>query len=271
LAAAEAEAHAIPGAATTVLDAAGCCSLEPALARSAVEIAGGILSPHDESGDAYAYTNQLAQACRERAVEFRFGATLAGFETSGDEIIGARLKADSELVRADVFVLALGSYSPLAARELGLKLPVYPVKGYSVSLPVADQSAAPTVSIADVQKKISMSRLGTVLRAAGTAEIAGYDLTLTEARARNVLNSVLDLFPEAGDPAEVKYWTGLRPMTPDGPPILGGSSYRNLYLNTGHGTLGWTMAAGSGKIIADLISGGRAEISLDGMTLARYE
>lgn len=270
-AAAEVTAHSGPGAVAEVLDAGRCHSFEPALRHSTVDIAGGILTPHDESGDAYAYTTGLAEVCREHGVTFRLNATISGFETSGSAITGVRLKTVGEPLPADAFVLALGSYSPLLARSLGLRLPVYPVKGYSITLPVAESAAAPTVSIADVQKKISMSRLGDRLRAAGTAEIAGYDLTLTEARCRNVLSTVSELFPKAGDPAKVEFWTGLRPLTPDGPPILGGTSYRNLYLNTGHGTLGWTMATGSGKIIADLISGRPAEISLDGMTLARYE
>jgi len=271
LAAAEIEAHDNADAVIEILDPDACRRVEPALAQAAVDIVGGILTPHDESGDAYAYTVGLAQVCRDKGVEFQLDTTISGFETSASEITGVRLKGQEEVRSADAFVLALGSYSPLLARGLGLELPVYPVKGYSVSLPVRDTSAAPTVSIADVQKKVSMCRLGDVLRAAGTAEIAGYDLTLSEARARNVLKSVMEIFPHAGDPAEAKFWTGLRPLTPDGPPILGGSSYRNLFLNTGHGTLGWTMAAGSGKITADLISGRRAEIELDGMTMARYE
>ena len=272
LAAAEIEAHSgDDGTVVEVLDRAACQRIEPALSQSSVDLVGGIFTPHDESGDAYAYTVKLAQACRDKGVEFQLNKTISGFETKASEITGLRLKGDDEVRTADAFVLALGSYSPLLARELGLKLPVYPVKGYSVSLPVGNAGAAPTVSIADVQKKISMCRLGDVLRAAGTAEIAGYDLTLSEPRARNVLKSVMEIFPHAGDAAEAKFWTGLRPLTPDGPPILGGSSYRNLFLNTGHGTLGWTMAAGSGKITADLISGQRAEIDLDGITIARYE
>jgi len=271
LAARGAQARADGEAVEQVLDATGCIAVEPALAHAAVDIAGGILTPHDASGDAYLYTTRLAEACRELGVTFRFGATISGFESRGGEVTGVRLRGEDGLVQADVFVLALGSYSPLLARGLGLNIPVYPVKGYSVTLPVEDSDKAPTISIADAEKKISMSRLGDKLRAAGTAEIAGYDLTLTEARSRNVLDTVLELFPQSGDAAKVESWTGLRPMTPDGPPVLGGSSYRNLYLNTGHGTLGWTMAAGSGKITADLISGQSAEISLDGMTIARYE
>ena len=271
LAAAELVAHGGAEIVAQALDSDGCRRVEPALKTTGIDIAGGILTAEDESGDAFAYTEQLADLCKGLGVEFRFGATVLGFDTDSSSITGIRLKDTDQTLSADAFVLALGSYSPLLARALGLKLPVYPVKGYSVTIPVTNQSAAPTISMSDVQRRISMSRLGNQLRAAGTAEIAGYDVSLSDGRCQNVLDGVKDLFPQAGDTSQAKFWTALRPMTPDGPPIIGGSSYRNLFLNTGHGTLGWTMATGSGKIVADLISGQRPEISLDGMTMARYE
>jgi D-amino-acid dehydrogenase len=176
----------------------------------------------------------------------------------------------SGAVLADAYVLALGSYSPLLARPLGLKLPVYPVKGYSITVPITDAAGAPESTVMDETHKVAVTRLGDRIRAGGTAELAGYDVTLREARRATLEHVVSDLFPAGGDVARAEFWTGLRPMTPDGTPIVGPTRYPNLYLATGHGTLGWTMAAGTGRLLADLLGGRKPEIDLDGLTLARY-
>ena len=172
---------------------------------------------------------------------------------------------------ADAYLVALGSYSPQMVRPLGLQLPVYPVKGYSLTLPIADARFAPESTIMDESHKVAVTRLGERIRVGGTAELAGFSLKLREARRATLNHVVTDLFPKGGDVAQAKFWCGLRPMTPDGTPILGGTPIANLYLATGHGTLGWTMAAGTGRVMADLISGRRPDISMDGLTAARYQ
>jgi D-amino-acid dehydrogenase len=171
---------------------------------------------------------------------------------------------------ADAYVVALGSYSPLLLRPLGLSIPVYPVKGYSLTVPIIDAARAPESTVMDETYKVAVTRLGDRIRVGGTAELMGYNLTLREARRDALDHVVTDLFAGGGDLSRATFWTGLRPMTPDGPPLIGATRYRNLYLNTGHGTLGWTMAAGSGRVLADIISGRRPEIDLAGLTVERY-
>ena len=166
--------------------------------------------------------------------------------------------------------LACGSYSPLLLKSLGIRLPVYPVKGYSITLPIQNDAAAPQGTLTDETYKVVITRLGNRLRAAGTAELAGYDLALRPARLATLKHVVRDLFPHAGDTSNAEAWAGLRPMTPDNPPVIGTTPYKNLFLNTGHGTLGWTMACGSGRLLADILSGRQPEIDLDGLTLARF-
>jgi D-amino-acid dehydrogenase len=252
--------------------------MEPALKAAKVDLVGGLLSKGDESGDARLFTEKLAEICKSMGVEFCFDAHISGFENQGSKLLAVRAKRTkkgretSEEIRleADAFVMALGSYSPLLARELGLKIPVYPVKGYAVTVPVSNPSASPSISLSDEDNRVVVTPMGDKLRAAGTAEIAGYDTSLTTSRCRNVLRVVKELFPDAGDAEKAEFWTGLRPMTPDGPPILGQAGPENLYLNTGHGTLGWTQACGSAQIVADLVSGVDQKISLDGLTIARY-
>jgi D-amino-acid dehydrogenase len=176
----------------------------------------------------------------------------------------------STLITGDAYVLALGSYSPLLARRLDLTLPVYPVKGYSLTLPITDPAGAPESTVMDETYKVAVTRLGDRIRVGGTAELGGYDLTLYPARRRPLDFVVSDLFPNGGDLSQANFWTGLRPMTPDGTPIIGPTRYGNLFLNTGHGTLGWTMAAGSGRLLADLISGRKPGIDASDLSLARY-
>jgi D-amino-acid dehydrogenase len=238
------------------------------LRASQEKIVGGLHFPGDESGDCFQFTQSLANLAQSQGVSFALDTHIERLEADGDRI--TRVHTDQGALTADACVLACGSYSPLLARPLGLRLPVYPVKGYSVTLPLTDAAAAPSGSVTDVTYKVVISRLGDKLRGAGTAELAGYDLSLPPSRLATIRHVLADLFPGAGDPAQAEPWCGLRPMTPDNPPLLGATKYQNLYLNTGHGTLGWTMACGSGKILADLVSGRPTDIDLNGLGLARF-
>ena len=170
----------------------------------------------------------------------------------------------------DAYLIALGSYSPLLLAPIGIRIPVYPVKGYSITVPITDASGAPESTVMDETHKVAVTRLGSRIRVGGTAELAGYTLQLHEARRRTLEHVVSDLFPRGGDLARAEFWCGLRPMTPDGTPVVGPTRLRNLYLATGHGTLGWTMAAGTGRVMADLISGRAPQIDIEGLTLDRY-
>ncbi|HUW38927.1 MAG TPA: D-amino acid dehydrogenase [Rhodocyclaceae bacterium] len=260
-------AHAVPQAALmreygcerVVKSAAECLEIEPALARSRVKLVGGTYTAGDESGDACKFTQALAERCAGRGVEFRYGLGIDSLLEASDRISGVRL-AGGETLKADAYVAALGSYTPLLLRPLGLRLPVYPAKGYSATIPLDADSVAPFVSLTDDQHKLVFSRLGQRLRVAGTAEFAGYDTALNEARCQALLARALTLFPRVGRCQEVEFWAGLRPATPSNVPLIGATRYRNLFVDTGHGTLGWTMACGSGRLIADLVSGRVPEI-----------
>ncbi len=233
-----------------------CVALEPALAAARPQLAGGIYAPGDESGDAYRFTVDLAGRCAERGVDFRYGHAVQGLRAERGRIIGVSVRAaggTNAVLEADAYVLALGCWSPLLARTLDLELPIYPVKGYSITLPVNDGDVAPRVSLTDEERKLVFSRLGPRLRVAGTAELAGYDQRVDIERCNGILERTFQLFPRAGDRAEVEYWAGLRPATPGNVPLVGASRYANLYLNTGHGTLGWTLACGSGQRLAALL------------------
>ncbi len=251
-----------------LLDRDGCIVHEPALARVRGKFVGGLRLPGDETGDCFRFTQALAAMAAALGVEFRYGTRIEQPNAVSGRIDGVATSSGS--VGADACVLALGSYSPLLARPLGLDLPVYPVKGYSITVPITDAGGAPESTVMDETHKVAVTRLGDRIRAGGTAELAGYSLKLRQARRATLDHVVADLFPDGGDISRAEFWTGLRPMTPDGTPIVGGTRYANLYLATGHGTLGWTMAAGTGRVIADLISGRRPEIDLDGLTLERY-
>jgi D-amino-acid dehydrogenase len=240
-----------------MVDARRCVEIEPALRR--VRLAGGSYSPIDESGDAHKFTQALAAVAARRGVQFRT-ARISGVEAQGGRIAGVRIEGAAQPLRADAYVLCLGSYSPIYARPLGVELAIYPLKGYSVTLPVADAANAYTVSLTDDEHKLVFSRLGERLRIAGTAELNGYNTELNEVRCRAILERAMQLFPGAGDPARAQYWTGLRPATPSNLPYIGATRYPNLYLNTGHGTLGWTHACGSGRAIADIVSARQPEI-----------
>ena len=250
------------------LDVDACVTVEPALARVAHKLAGGLRLPLDETGDCYRFTEQLSTLSRAQGVEFLFGIDVERLLVNAGRITAVRTQRGD--LRADNYVVAMGSYSPLLLRPVGIDLPVYPVKGYSLTLPVTAAEAAPVSTVMDETFKVAVTRLGDRIRVAGTAELTGYSLALKERRRRTVTHVVRDLFPDGGDIDQAAFWTGLRPMTPDGTPVIGPTPYRNLYLNTGHGTLGWTMSCGSGRVLADLINGNQPEIDIEGLTMQRY-
>ncbi len=262
-----------------LLDAAGCIGAEPALSRVEDKIAGGLRLPGDETGDCRLFTERLMRICKERGVTFNFGVETGrlvpnryrppGSVKVGDKIISVTVGTKS--VAADAFVMALGSYSTRWMSKRNIHVPVYPVKGYSITLPVTDPSGSPVSTVMDETYKVAITRLGDRIRVGGTAEISGFDLTLHESRRATLEKSVSDLFPDGGDLSRSSFWCGLRPMTPDGPPIIGATRYPNLFLNTGHGTLGWTMACGSGRILADIMSGRKPDIDVSELALSRYD
>lgn len=251
-----------------VLDRAGCVAAEPGLAGSAHLIVGGLRLPGDETGDCFKFTNALTKMAEAIGVSFRWGVTIEGIEAEAGRVTG--VQTDQGRFTADRYVLAMGPYSPQMVRHLGLKLPIYPLKGYSLTIDIEDESHAPISTVMDETYKIAITRLGSRIRVGGLAEIAGYDLSLNPRRRATLAKSVTELFGGAGDPSKALFWTGLRPLTPDGTPIIGATALSNLFLNTGHGTLGWTMAAGSGRVLADLITGRSPEIETDDLAYARY-
>ena len=227
-----------------------CVALEPALRNSREKVLGGLYDPHDESGDAHKFTVELARRCEQRGVRFRYGHAVTRIEAAGDRVEGV------DGLQGDAYVVALGSYSPLFLRPLGIRIPGYPLKGYSITL---ETKEGPTVSLTDEAAKIVISRLGNRLRAAGTAELTGYDTSINEVRCNAILQRIRTLFPSVV-PREVKTWAGLRPATPSNVPVIGRTRLANLFLNTGHGTLGWTLACGSGRALADIVSGRKPQV-----------
>jgi D-amino-acid dehydrogenase len=246
--------------------------VEPALASVAGTLVGGLRLPGDETGDCRLFTERLAEAAGRAGVSFLYGTTIDRLERRGDAIgsVWVRGPQGRRQLAADQYVLALGSYSRGLLAPLGLDLPVYPLKGYSLTVPIVDASAAPVSTVMDETYKIAITRFDDRIRVGGMAEVAGFDLRLNPRRRATLEKVVTDLFPRGGDVRAATFWTGLRPMTPDGTPVVGETRYGNLWLNTGHGTLGWTMACGSGKLLADLISRRRPEISAEGLAIGRY-
>jgi len=239
-----------------------CIAVEPALGYSKARFAGGIYAASDESGDAQLFTRKLAAACAANGVEFRFKVSVKHVEAARGRIERVVIDDESgieESLRADAYIVALGSYSPLLLNHLGMRLPVYPVKGYSVTLPLEPASVAPNISLTDHSRKIVMTRLGEQLRVAGTAELDGYNTEISEVRCEALVKRALELFPRIKRPEDPHFWTGLRPATPSNLPLIGRTRYPNLYLNTGHGTLGWTLACGSGRALADIVGGRKPE------------
>jgi D-amino-acid dehydrogenase len=259
--------HAIPQAALmrelgcdrVLKTATECLMIEPALRHAQVPILGGTFTAADESGDARQFVLALVERCRERGVHFRYDSSIDGLNAAGGRITGVRL-AGGDVLEADAYVLALGSYSPLLLRPLGMSLPVYPAKGYSLTIPIPPGCEAPTVSLTDDGCKLVYSRLGQRLRVAGTAEFCGYDTSVPVARCAPLQRRTRQLFPQLPQGEAVERWCGLRPATPSNVPLVCRSALSNLYLNTGHGTLGWTLACGSGRLLADLIDARPAEV-----------
>ncbi|WP_341892106.1 D-amino acid dehydrogenase [Variovorax sp. YR752] len=251
-----------------LLDRAGCIRHEPALARVQDKFVGGLLLPGDETGDCFKFTQNLAERAAQRGVKFLYGTDIHRLESEGGRIAGVVTGAGT--LKADAYLVALGSHSPTLLNPLGVRIPVYPVKGYSITVPITDASGAPESTVMDETHKVAVTRLGDRIRVGGTAELAGYTLQLHEPRRRTLEHVVSDLFPSGGDVAKAEFWCGLRPMTPDGTPVVGGTRLPNLWLATGHGTLGWTMAAGTGRVMADLISGREPAIDMAGLTIDRY-
>ena len=250
-----------------VLTPAECIAVEPAL-RDAHNLAGGLLSPEDESGDAQRFTEELAKLARDLGVTFRYAETIRSLSAERGAV--TEVRTDRDRYTPDGVVVCLGSYASDLLRPLGLDLPIYPAKGYSITVDVARDDAAPRVSITDETRFMVFSRLGDKLRVAGTAELAGWDTTVNPVRVEPLVRNARELFPHASTYQTLNAWAGLRPTTPDSVPILGKTPYDNLFLNAGHGTLGWTMACGSAKVIADLISGRTPEIDMSGLGLDRF-
>jgi D-amino-acid dehydrogenase len=255
-----AEAARALGIERQVKSAPECLALEPALKDSQVPVTGGVYTPGDESGDACRFTRELARLCAARGVRFRYDSTVKRIDQAGGKARAVVL--DNETIGADAYVVALGSYSPLFLNPIGIRIPVYPLKGYSITLHLGPEheAAAPSVSLTDEAHKIVISRLGNRLRAAGTAELAGYDTTVNALRCAAIARRLKGLFPGLGGVTTYESWSGLRPATPSNVPLIGRSRLANLFLNTGHGTLGWTLACGSGRALAELVSGRAPEV-----------
>jgi D-amino-acid dehydrogenase len=251
-----------------VLDRAGCVAAEPALGLVSEKIVGGLRLPGDETGDCFLFTQRLSALAQDMGVKFRFGVSVFQLVNAGGRVTG--VETSEGVFTGDAVIVALGSYSPHLVRPLGLSLPVYPVKGYSLTLPVTNPEGAPVSTVMDEAHKVAITRLGDRIRVAGMAEICGFDLALREKRRATIAHVVSDLFPQGGDPETAEFWCGLRPMTPDGSPVIGATGVPGLYLNTGHGTLGWTMACGSARFLADVVSGRTPEISPEGLGIERY-
>jgi len=251
-----------------VLDAAGCITAEPGLAGSDVPLAGGLRLPNDETGDCFKFTNALAEMAKAKGVTFLNGRTIGRIAVTDGKV--SHVETDRGHVSADAYLVAMGSYSPLLLAPLGIRLPVYPVKGYSITVPIVDEARAPVSTLLDESYKVAITRLGDRIRVGGMAELSGYSKGLPRARRDTLEYSVGSLFPGAGDLGRASFWSGLRPMTPDSTPVIGATKIPNLFLNTGHGTLGWTMACGSGHVIADIIGGREPRIETADLAISRY-
>ena len=249
------------------ISADAAAGIDPALAPVKHKFAGAIHCPSDESGDCRVFTQGLARHIAEKfGVVFKYDTEITGFDTAGDEVTAVRTAAGP--VAADKFVFCLGVFGPKLARQLGVSLPIYPIKGYSMTVPIGGRNNPPTVGGVDEDNLTAYSRLGDRMRVTATAEFAGYDKSFKPEDFRHMLGVIRDLFPEGADYAQPSYWAGLRPMTPEGTPIFGSGGYRNMIFNTGHGHIGWTMSIGSARIAADLVRGSKPELPLDGMMVA---
>jgi D-amino-acid dehydrogenase len=250
-----------------LLSPAELARAEPALAAVSHKLTGGLRLPGDETGDCQMFTTRLAALAEELGVKFRYNTPIDALAMAGGRIAG--VKCGEELVRADSFVVALGSHSTQFLSGL-VKIPVYPLKGYSITAPIVNEASAPVSTVLDETYKIAITRFDDRIRVGGMAEIVGFDKSLRQARRETLELCVNDLFPGGGDTSKASFWTGLRPMTPDGTPIVGRTPVPNLFLNTGHGTLGWTMSCGSGQLLADVMSGKQPAIKADDLSAHRY-
>ncbi|WP_342027624.1 D-amino acid dehydrogenase [Kosakonia sacchari] len=250
-----------------LLESARLAEVEPALAEVAHKLTGGLRLPNDETGDCQLFTQQLAQMAAQAGVEFRFNTPVDRLLYEGENIYG--VKCGEEVVKADAYVMAFGSWSTGLLKNI-VDIPVYPLKGYSLTIPIAEEDGAPVSTILDETYKIAITRFDQRIRVGGMAEIVGFNTELLKPRRETLEMVVRDLFPRGGFVEQATFWTGLRPMTPDGTPVVGRTPYKNLWLNTGHGTLGWTMACGSGQLLSDLMSGSTPAIAADDLSVARY-
>ncbi|MDQ7771783.1 D-amino acid dehydrogenase [Serratia nevei] len=250
-----------------LLEAGQLGSVEPALAQVAHKLTGGLQLPNDETGDCQLFTQQLAKMAQQAGVTFLFNRSVDRLLVEGDKIAG--VQCGEGVFKADSYVVAFGSYSTALLRGL-VSIPVYPLKGYSLTIPITDEAAAPFSTVLDETYKIAITRFDQRIRVGGMAEIVGFNTQLEQKRRETLEMVVRDLYPNGGRVEDATFWTGLRPMTPDGTPIVGRTSLKNLYLNTGHGTLGWTMACGSGQLLSDLMSGITPAIPSDDLAVARY-
>lgn len=252
----------------SLLDKKSCAKFEPALAHSTAPIVGGLQYPDDETGDCHLFTNKLAAEAAQLGVTFHFGTEIKHLEITGGKL--SSVVTSNGNFQADACVVALGTASRSLVKSQGMNLPIYPVKGYSLTVPISNADAAPVSTVMDETYKVAITRLGDRVRIGGTAELAGYDTSLNSKRRGALELSFNDMFPGCGDVKDASFWGGLRPMTPDGPPIIGATHIKGVYLNTGHGTYGWTMACGSGRVISDIISGSKPDIDASGLGLTRY-
>ncbi|HKM27625.1 MAG TPA: D-amino acid dehydrogenase [Thiopseudomonas sp.] len=251
-----------------LLESKDIASVEPALAAVSDTLTGALHLPNDQTGDCNLFTRNLAQMAQALGVEFRFARTVQRINSSGDQITGVLI--DGLVESADYYVMAMGSYSRAMLAPLGINLPVYPLKGYSLTVPIVDAALAPQSTIIDETYKVAITRFDQRIRVGGMALVSGFDLSLNPQRRETLEYVTGMLYPQGGDLTRAEFWTGLRPATPDGTPIVGPSAYRNLFLNTGHGTLGWTMSCGSASYLADIISKKTPRISSEGLDIFRY-
>ncbi|WP_175920913.1 D-amino acid dehydrogenase [Burkholderia pyrrocinia] len=266
------------GIAFRELDAAGCAAIEPGLRWARQAPVGGIYLPDDEAGDCARFTRELRALCEANGVTFRFRTAIRALDVAGGKVRGVRVDSAGESatarsnapLAADAIVVALGVDSAGLLRPHGIDVPLYPVKGYSATLAVVDDEKAPRAALMDESLKTAITRFGPTLRVAGTAELGNRHAALRQQALDTLMKVLDDWFPHAADRASARFWVGRRPMTPDGPPLLGASGIDGLWLNVGHGSTGWAMSMGSGKVVADLVTGREPEIDLSGLTLARY-
>ncbi len=251
-----------------MVDVATCIRHEPALANVQEKIVGGLYLPGDGTGDCFKFTNALANECRKLGVVFRMNTEILSIDVAGGRVMSVTTSAGA--LTADKYVVALGTYAPALLDNIGIRLPIYPLKGYSLTMPILDERRAPVSTVMDQKYKVAVTRFDDRIRVGGIAEIAGFNKALTPKRRGAIEFSVRDLFPGAGDLERAEFWTGLRPMTPDSVPILGETRYDNLVLNSGHGTLGWTMSLGASRFVADVVTGRTPDIDPDGLSVARY-